>query len=60
MNEKIEQFATDAGLQCGKDEAICFAEMIINECADYANWYQANSRYTDIAKAIREHFGVKQ
>lgn len=36
-----------------------FAELIVRECADYANWYQANSRYTDIAKAIKEHFGVE-
>ena len=37
-----------------------FAELIVRECADYANWYQANSRYTDIAKAIKEHFGVEE
>jgi len=37
-----------------------FAELIVKECADYANWYQANSRYTDIAKAIKEHFGVEE
>ena len=36
-----------------------FAELIVRECADYANWYQANSRYTDIAKAIKDHFGVE-
>jgi hypothetical protein len=37
-----------------------FAELIVRECADYANWYQTNSQYTDIAKAIREHFGVEE
>ena len=37
-----------------------FAELVVKECADYANWYQANSRYTDIAKAIKEHFGVEE
>jgi hypothetical protein len=37
-----------------------FAELIVRECADYTNWYQANSRYTDIAKAIKEHFGVEE
>jgi hypothetical protein len=37
-----------------------FAELIVQECADYANWYQANSQYTDIAKAIKEHFGVEE
>jgi len=37
-----------------------FGDLIVKECADYANWYQANSRYTDIAKAIKEHFGVDE
>ena len=37
-----------------------FAELIVKECADYANCYQANSQYTDIAKAIKQHFGVEE
>ena len=36
------------------------AELVVIECAEYANWYQANSQYTDIAKAIKEHFGVEE
>ena len=70
MNERIQQLALQAtirkfdgtGTDMGKlflDEQK-FAELIVRECADYANWYQANSRYTDIAKAIKEHFGVKE
>ena len=43
-----------------QQDVAVFADLVINECADYANWYQANNHYTDIAKAIRDHFGVKQ
>lgn len=69
MNEKIRQLAEEAttyieptansgeGWIFDKEK---FAELIVAECADYANWYQANSRYTDIAKAIKEHFGVAE
>ena len=62
MNERIKELATQAGYK-DFDYAIIahkFAELIIKECAEYANWYQANSQYTDIAKAIKEHFGVKE
>ena len=59
-NEDIECVAdTNGGLPCST-ELEKFAELIIRECADYANWYQVNSRYTDIAKAIKEHFGVEK
>lgn len=34
-------------------------ETIVKECAEYANWYQANSIYTDISVAIKQHFGIK-
>jgi hypothetical protein len=69
MNEKIEKLAEEAGFmegwfsESGDDcerEIKKFAELIVRECADYANWYQTNSQYTDIAKAIREHFGVEE
>jgi len=73
MNERIKQLAEQAGalevksvlnipkaLSLNGAEIERFAELIIKECADYANWYQANSRYTDIAKAIKEHFGVEE
>lgn len=70
MNEKIQQLVKQANREIGEQleqpgvyldfgPAKYFAELIIKECADYANWYQANSRYTDIAKAIKEHFGLK-
>ena len=67
MNEKIRELAEQAGLlgtssRVGNAHEATekFAELIVRECADYANWYQANSQYTDIAKAIREHFGVRE
>ena len=70
MNERIRELAEQASHQSpdgypvtipySKDFAEKFAELIVRECADYANWYQANSRYTDIAKAIKEHFGVEE
>ena len=70
MNERIQKLAEQASHQSpdgypvtipySKDFAEKFAELIVRECADYANWYQANSRYTDIAKAIKEHFGVEE
>ena len=70
MNERLKQLAIEAKLIApeynGFDHTRLsisqqkFAELIVRECADYANWYQANSRYTDIAKAIKEHFGVEE
>ena len=73
MNDRIRQILLDAGGQyssgnqndwpswvLGDAVVTKFAELIVRECADYANWYQANSRYTDIAKAIKEHFGVEE
>ena len=72
MNEKIKQLAEQASgtpsyssdgflpkYLFEEEELAKFAELIINECADYANWYQANSRYTDISKAIKDHFSIK-
>lgn len=73
MNEKIQELAKQAeeyANQFAYVQAIGFpghkemlnekfAELIVKECAEYANWYQANSRYTDIAKAIKEHFGIQ-
>jgi hypothetical protein len=75
MNVKLKKLAIDAGIgftiwdDSGREmidnytpegRLEKFAELIVRECADYANWYQANSRYTDIAKAIKEHFGVEE
>lgn len=74
MNEKIYKLAETAGITftdygsgefLDKDDIDTkrlgkFAELIVEECADYANWYQANIRYTDIAKAIKDHFGVEK
>ena len=69
MNEKIKELAEQAGFmdswfsESGDDcerELKKFAELIVKECADYANYYQANSTYTDIGKAIKEQFGVKK
>ncbi len=37
-----------------------FAELIVRECAEFANHYQATSNYTDISKAIKQHFGVEE
>jgi hypothetical protein len=42
-------------LECVKK----FAEMIVRECGDYADWYQDNYTDTDIGKAIKRHFGVE-
>jgi len=67
LNEKIKDIIEKSGLYIAHDnkqatdkELEFFAELIVRECAEYADWYQANSRYTDIAKAIKEHFGVKE
>jgi hypothetical protein len=73
MNEKIKELAEQARIYShsihsdpwdrSKDWQDTynekFAELIVKECADYANYYQANSTYTDIGKAIKEQFGVK-
>ena len=66
MNERIRQLWRQVELQecdcgCNPDEFLRskFAQLIVRECADYANWYQTNSQYTDIAKAIKQHFGVE-
>ena len=70
MNERIRELAeqafnkandgTIADIKIPKEFIDEFAQLIVRECADYANWYQTNSQYTDIAKAIREHFGVEE
>lgn len=69
MNEKIKELLDKAEVYYNDDmysdyndlaSLEKFADLIIKECADYANWYQANSRYTDIAKAIKEYFGVEE
>ena len=74
MNEKIKELMLQVGFAgYGEESGFYnipvpafdsrmerFAELIVRECAEFANWYQANSRYTDIAKAIKEHFGVEE
>ena len=69
MNERIRKIAEQTiganpkyavAMIIASPELEKFAELLIVECADYANWYQANSRYTDIAKAIKQHFGVEE
>jgi hypothetical protein len=36
-----------------------FAELIVRECGNYADWYQENYTDADIGKAIKRYFGVK-
>ena len=60
MNQRIKVLVEQVYGSQATEQEIKFAELIVRECADYANWYQANSRYTDIAKAIKEHFGVEE
>jgi hypothetical protein len=53
MNERIKQLAEQAGLQCNKDEAICFAELIVRECICQCD--DENSQ-----KYIMSHFGFTE
>jgi exopolyphosphatase/pppGpp-phosphohydrolase len=63
MNERIKQLAEQAGLQCNKDEAICFAELIVEECCKVLS--QEDIRHSGygynqhaLYQMLREHIGV--
>jgi hypothetical protein len=65
MNKRIQQLAEQAGLQCNKDEAICFAELIVEECCKVLSkedirhggyGYNQHALY----QMLREHIGVQQ
>jgi hypothetical protein len=65
MNKLIQQLAEQAGLQCNKDEAICFAELIVEECCNRMSHetiihdgygYNQHALY----QILRKHFGVKK
>ena len=65
MNKLIRQLAEQAGLQCNKDEAICFAKLIVEECCNHMSHetishsgygYNQHALY----QILREHFGVEK
>jgi hypothetical protein len=65
MNKLIQQLAEQAGLQCNKDEAICFAELIVNECCNVLSkedirhggyGYNQHALY----QQLRQHIGVEK
>ncbi len=70
MNERIKELwtqGTQTGMPREGDYSSVsakniekFAELIVRECAEFANHYQATSNYTDISKAIKQHFGVEE
>lgn len=65
MNKLIQQLAEQAGLQCNKDEVICFAESIVEECCKVLS--QENIRHDgygfnqySLHQKLREHIGVEK
>lgn len=65
MNKLIQQLAEQAGLQCNKDEAICFAELIVEECCKVLS--QENIQYDgygfnqySLHQKLRQHIGVEK
>ncbi len=65
MNKLIQQLAEQAGLQCNKDEAICFAELIVDECCNrmsHETISHGGHGYNQFAlyQILRDHFGVQQ
>jgi hypothetical protein len=72
MNERIKELAEQAGLQCNKDEAICFAELIVQECYDHCKdqlmdkslaeeaGLDYNDGVMDCAIGLKKHFGVEE
>ncbi len=64
MNERFLELAKQAGLKFPSETALSpmeekFAELIVRECGNYADWYQENYTDADIGKAIKRYFGVK-
>jgi len=67
MNERIKQLMDQAGTDTsgkwmGVDHAEKFAELIVNECADLCDRFQARDvgmKPAECAGAIRKMFGVE-
>jgi hypothetical protein len=67
MNERIKQLMDQAGTDTsgkwmGVDHAEKFAELIVNECADLCDRFQARDvgmQPAECAGAIRKMFGVE-
>jgi hypothetical protein len=70
MNERIQELMLEAGKTIPGDKHIdadfCkkFAELIIQECASFADKHNQQKLYEDytlgVGKAIKKHFGVDQ
>ena len=64
MNEKIKQLAEQAGLlgpssRIGNSHLATekFAELIVNECAD---WVKSRTMSGELRDELKRHFGVKE
>jgi hypothetical protein len=61
MNERIKELAEQAGLQCNKDEAICFAELIVRECMEWCDAHATiDGSAQQIRNSIKNYFGVEE
>ena len=65
IKELIEQVGTDSsGKWMRIDQAELLAELIIRECASFADKHNQQKLYEDytlgVGKAIKKHFGVEE
>lgn len=74
MNEKIRQLAVESGFATGYDrtqtgkwslsdrELEKFAELIVQECADFADEHNDYSEGVTlgVGRALKKHFGVEE
>jgi hypothetical protein len=67
MNERIKEFMKQAGTDIsGKwmsvDHAEKFAELIVRECADFADEHNDYSEGVTlgVGRALKKHFGVEE
>ena len=61
MNPTLEQLAHEAGITVNAESAK-FAELIVKECADFADEHNDASEGVTlgVGKAIKQHFGVEE
>lgn len=59
MNERIKELALECYSPYTNFDHAKFAELIVNECAKIADQHTHDGDW-DIAKLIKQHFGVKE
>jgi hypothetical protein len=62
MNERIKELKQQAGIDFNPDQEglDLFAELIVLECTTIVQNQGAFLRFNNLAKKIKQHFGVKE